>query len=456
MIIKNYTKEFGYNLKLASPVMLGMVGHIMVSFADNIMVGQLGAKELAAVSLGNSFFFIAMSLGVGFATAITPLVAEADSSKNIQGVKNSLKHGLILCTFISLALLVGIFVSLPLMEKMNQPQDVVLLAMPYLKIIAISLVPLVIFEGLKRFSDGLSKTKYPMYAAVFSNGINIVLNYLLIFGMLGFPKLGIVGAGIGTLISRVLMVLFILIIFFKKEKIRIYFSNLNFKITEKAVFKKIFDIGIPSALQMLFEVGIFTAAIWLSGTLGKIYQAANQIAFNLSAITFMVGVGLGVAAMIRVGNQKGLSDFLSLRRIAISVFMLTILIEIVFAVIFLVYNEWLPTIYLETNNPEKLVENTEVILIASKLLVIVALFQIFDGLQVAILGALRGMQDVKIPTLIAFISYWVIGFPLCYYLGLHTPLKSTGIWIGLLVGLASASLLLYLRFNYLTKKLISK
>ena len=456
MIIKNYTKEFGYNLKLASPVMLGMVGHIMVSFADNIMVGQLGAKELAAVSLGNSFFFIAMSLGVGFATAITPLVAEADSSKNIQGVKNSLKHGLILCTFISLALLVGIFISLPLMEKMNQPQDVVLLAMPYLKIIAISLVPLVIFEGLKRFSDGLSKTKYPMYAAVFSNGINIVLNYLLIFGMLGFPKLGIVGAGIGTLISRVLMVLFILIIFFKKEKIRIYFSNLNFKITEKAVFKKIFDIGIPSALQMLFEVGIFTAAIWLSGTLGKIYQAANQIAFNLSAITFMVGVGLGVAAMIRVGNQKGLSDFLSLRRIAISVFMLTILIEIVFAVIFLVYNEWLPTIYLETNNPEKLVENTEVILIASKLLVIVALFQIFDGLQVAILGALRGMQDVKIPTLIAFISYWVIGFPLCYYLGLYTPLKSTGIWIGLLVGLASASLLLYLRFNYLTKKLISK
>lgn len=456
MTIKNYTKEFDYNLKLASPVMLGMIGHIMVSFADNIMVGQLGAKELAAVSLGNSFFFIAMSLGVGFATAITPLVAEADSSKNIQGVKNSLKHGLILCTCLSLALLIGIFVSLPLMEKMNQPQDVVLLAMPYLKIIAISLVPLVIFEGLKRFSDGLSKTNYPMYAAVFSNVINIVLNYLLIFGMLGFPKLGIVGAGIGTLISRVLMVLFILIIFFKKEKIRIYFSNLNFKITEKAVFKKIFEIGIPSALQMLFEVGIFTAAIWLSGTLGKIYQAANQIAFNLSAITFMVGVGLGVAAMIRVGNQKGLSDFLSLRRIAISVFMLTILIEIVFAVIFLVYNEWLPTIYLETNNPEKLVENTEVILIASKLLVIVALFQIFDGLQVAILGALRGMQDVKIPTLIAFISYWVIGFPLCYYLGLHTPLKSTGIWIGLLVGLASASLLLYLRFNYLTKKLISK
>ena len=436
--------------------MLGMVGHIMVSFADNIMVGQLGAKELAAVSLGNSFFFIAMSLGVGFATAITPLVAEADSSKNTKAVTSSLKHGLILCVCISLALLLGMLFSVPLMEKMNQPKDVVVLAMPYLKIIAISIVPLVIFEGLKRFSDGLSKTKYPMYAAVFSNALNIILNYLLIFGMFGFPKLGIIGAGIGTLISRILMVLFIILIFFNKHKIKTYFLNIDFLKTEKKVFKKIFNLGFPSALQMLFEVGIFTAAIWLSGTLGKIYQAANQIAFNLSAITFMVGVGLGVAAMIRVGNQKGLSDFISLRRIAISVFLLTILIEIIFAIIFLVFNEWLPTLYLETNNPEKIIENSEVILIASQLLIIVALFQIFDGLQVAILGALRGMQDVKVPTLIAFISYWVIGFPICYYLGLHTPLKSVGIWIGLLIGLGSASLLLFIRFHYLTKKLISK
>lgn len=455
-MINSYSKEFGYNIKLASPVMLGMVGHIMVSFADNIMVGQLGARELAAVSLGNSFFFIAMSLGVGFATAITPLVAEADSSKNTKAVKSSLKHGLILCICISLTLLLGMLFSVPLIENMNQPKDVVVLAMPYLKIISISIVPVVIFEGLKRFSDGLSKTKYPMYAAVFSNALNIILNYLLIFGMFGFPKLGIIGAGIGTLISRLLMVLFIVLIFINKDKIRAYFLNINIWKTEKKVFKKIFNLGFPSALQMLFEVGIFTAAIWLSGTLGKIYQAANQIAFNLSAITFMIGVGLGVAAMIRVGNQKGLSDFISLRRIAISVFLLTILIEIIFAIIFLVFNEWLPTLYLETNNPEKIMENSGVILIASQLLIIVALFQIFDGLQVAILGALRGMQDVKVPTLIAFISYWVIGFPICYYLGLHTPLKSVGIWIGLLIGLGSASLLLFIRFHYLTKKLISK
>jgi len=159
--------------------------------------------------------------------------------------------------------------------------------------------------------------------------------------------------------------------------------------------------------------------------------------------------------MIRVGNQKGLADFVSLRRIAFSIFLLVILIEIVFAFMFFTLRDWLPTLYLDTENVAKLIENQEVIMIASELLIIVALFQIFDGLQVVILGALRGMQDVKIPTIMTFIAYWLIGFPICYYLGLYTPLKSTGIWIGLLSGLGSAAIMLYIRFNYLTKKLIA-
>ena len=455
-MLKNYTKEFNYNLKLAFPVILGMVGHIFVSFADNIMVGQLGAAELAAVSLGNSFFFIAMSLGVGFASAITPIVAEADSSKNILGVRNAFKHGLILCSISSIFLYIAMVLATPFMYKMNQPSDVVDLAIPYLNIISLSIIPLVVFEALKRFSDGLSRTKYPMYATVLANIINITINYLLIFGSFGFPKLGVVGAGLGTLISRIIMVFFLWIIFIKKEKFKLYVFDLKFKVIDSKIFKKIINIGFPSALQMLFEVGMFTAAIWISGVLGKNFQAANQIAFNLSAMTFMVGVGLSVAAMIRVGNQKGLSDFVSLRRIAFSVFILTLLIEIVFAVMFLLLRDWLPTLYLDTNNIAKTIENSEVILIASELLVIVALFQIFDGLQVAILGALKGMQDVKIPTLITFIAYWIIGFPICFYLGLYTSLKSSGIWIGLSIGLISASIMLYLRFNYLTKKLIVK
>lgn len=453
-MIHNYTKEFNYNLKLAFPVILGMLGHIFVSFADNIMVGQLGAAELAAVSLGNSFFFIAMSLGIGFASAITPLVAEADSAKNSLGVKNALKHGLILCAILSVLLYLLMLLAVPAIHYMKQPLEVVELAIPYLYIISISIIPLVVFEALKRFSDGLSNTKYPMYATIAANIINIIINYLLIFGSFGFPRLGIVGAGIGTLVSRIIMIFFLSLIFMKKEKFKPYILNIKFRIVDSLIFKKIINIGFPSALQMLFEVGIFTAAIWMSGVLGKNFQAANQIAFNLSAMTFMVGIGLSVAAMIRVGNQKGLSDFVELRRIAFSVFILTVLIEIFFAVMFLVFRDWLPTIYLDTENLSKTLENTEVILIASKLLLIVALFQIFDGLQVVILGALRGMQDVKIPTIITFVSYWLIGFPISFYLGIYTPLKSTGIWIGLLISLVCASIMLYLRFNYLTKKLI--
>ena len=455
-LFSDYTKEFHYNLKLAFPVILGMLGHMFVSFADNVMVGQLGAAELAAVSLGNSFFFIAMSLGIGFASAITPIVAEADSAKNPVGVKNALKHGLILCGLLSGILYSLMLLAKPVMRNMDQPLEVVDLAIPYLDIIAISIIPLVIFEALKRFSDGLSNTKHPMYATIVANIINVVINYLLIFGSFGFPKLGIIGAGIGTLISRVIMVIFLWIIFTKNKRFKLYVTEIKFKITNIKIFKKITDIGLPSAFQMLFEVGIFTAAIWMSGVLGKNYQAANQIAFNLSAMTFMVGIGLGVAATIRVGNQKGLFDFVALRKIAFSIFLLTVLIEIIFALMFFILKDWLPTLYLDTENISKTIENGEVILIASKLLLIVALFQIFDGLQVVILGALRGLQDVKIPTLITFIAYWLIGFPICFYLGLYTPLKSIGIWIGLLISLAVSSILLYLRFNYLSKKLILK
>lgn len=455
-LLSDYTKEFHYNLKLAFPVILGMLGHMFVSFADNVMVGQLGAAELAAVSLGNSFFFIAMSLGIGFASAITPIVAEADSAKNPVGVKNALKHGLILCGLLSGILYSLMLLAKPVMRNMDQPLEVVDLAIPYLDIIAISIIPLVIFEALKRFSDGLSNTKHPMYATIVANIINVAINYLLIFGSFGFPKLGIIGAGIGTLISRVIMVIFLWIIFTKNKRFKLYVTEIKFKITNIKIFKKITDIGLPSAFQMLFEVGIFTAAIWMSGVLGKNYQAANQIAFNLSAMTFMVGIGLGVAATIRVGNQKGLFDFVALRKIAFSIFLLTVLIEIIFALMFFILKDWLPTLYLDTENISKTIENGEVILIASKLLLIVALFQIFDGLQVVILGALRGLQDVKIPTLITFIAYWLIGFPICFYLGLYTPLKSIGIWIGLLISLAVSSILLYLRFNCLSKKLILK
>ncbi|MFK7811802.1 MAG: MATE family efflux transporter [Maribacter sp.] len=453
-MLKNYTKEFAYNIKLSVPVIMGLLGHTLVQLADNIMVGQLGTAELAAVSLGNSFVFIAMSLGIGFSTAITPLVAEADGAGNKADGKSALKHGLVLCTVLGISLFGLILLAKPIMYMMEQPTEVVELAMPYLDLVAFSLVPLVIFQAFKQFSEGLSQTRYPMYATVMANVVNITLNYLLIFGSFGFPKMGIVGAAIGTLVARILMVIYIWYLLKSKKKFHDYVTGFNFRKLEKKVMNKIISLGFPSALQMFFEVAIFTAAIWLSGVLGKNAQAANQIALNLSSMTFMFGMGLGVAAMIRVGNQKGLKNFTELRRIAQSIFFLTFLIEIVFAALFLWGRNWFPTLYLDLDSALNLSDNTEVVFLAGQLLLVSAFFQISDGIQVVVLGALRGLQDVKIPTVLTFIAYWIIGFPISYYLGLHTELGSTGIWIGLLAGLTASAIMLYIRFNYLTKKLI--
>ncbi len=451
-----YTKEFSYNIKLATPVILGMLGHTLVAFVDNIMVGQLGTAELAAVSLGNSFMFIAMSLGIGFSTAITPLVAEADSEGNFVAGKSSFKHGLFLCTVLGIALFLMVFLAKPLMYLMNQPPEVVDLAMPYLNLVAISLIPLIIFQAFKQCSDGLSITRYPMYATIIANVVNVILNYLFIFGKFGFPEMGVVGAAIGTLASRFIMLGYLWFLMSQHYKSRAYVLQIKLFKLSKRMLKKLLNLGFPSALQMFFEVAIFTAAIWLSGILGKNPQAANQIALNLSSMTFMVAMGFSVAATIRTSNQKGLRRFRELRRIAFSIFLLTTICASFFAIGFMLFNGDLPKMYLDYSDQIKFADNFQVLTIASKLLLIVAVFQISDAVQVVVLGALRGMQDVKIPTLITFIAYWMIGFPISYYLGMYTEYKSSGIWIGLLAGLTASAVMLYLRFHYLSKKLIAE
>ena len=453
-MLAHLSKEFRYNWKLSAPVIMGMLGHTFVGLVDNIMVGQLGSAELAAVSLGNSFFFVAMSLGIGFSTAITPLVAEADSENNFKKGKSAFKHGLFLCIVLSLLLFGMILLAKPLMYLMEQPEEVVLLTMPYLDIIAISLIPLIIFQGFKQFSDGLSLTKHAMYATIVGNLINIGLNYILIFGKLGFPKMGIVGAGVGTLVSRLAMIAIIWTLLKNDKKASAFVTHIRLFILDSTMLKKIINLGLPSAMQMFFEVAIFTSAIWLSGLLGKNAQAANQIALNLSSMTFMIAMGLSVTAMIRVGNQKGLRNYEELQRIAKSIFLMGIMFASVFALLFLIFHDIFPALYLDLDDVNNYSDNQEVVSIASKLLLVAALFQISDSAQVIFLGALRGLQDVKIPTVLTFIAYWMIGFPTSYFLGKETAYGSTGIWIGLLVGLASASIFLYLRFIYLTNRLI--
>jgi MATE family multidrug resistance protein len=435
-------------------VILGMLGHTLIGIVDNFMVGNLGSTELAAVSLGNSFIFIGMSLGIGFSTAITPLIAEADAEKDEDKIRTTFHHGLLLCTILGISVCLLIILSKPIMRLMNQPTAVVDLATPYIDWVAFSLIPVIVFQGYKQFADGLSHTKYSMYAIYLANVVHIFFNYVLIYGVWGFPKLGILGAALGTVISRIMMVVFMHYILQKNEAFQRYFKNFSFDEIRKSILNKIINLGFPSAMQMLFEVALFTAAIWLSGSLGKNSQAANQIALTLSSSTFMVAMGVSVAAMIRVSHAKGMKDFKQLIIVARSIFLLAITVEFFFGLMFVILHNYLPHLFLNMSDSSQALDNKEIIVVASKLLLVAAVFQISDGIQVVVLGALRGLQDVKIPMYITFVAYWLIGFPISFYLGKYTELKTTGIWIGLLAGLSAAALFLYIRFARMTKKLL--
>lgn len=309
MNLTQYTREFSYNLRLAYPVIIGMLGHTLIGIVDNIMVGKLGSTELAAVSLGNSLIFVAMSIGIGFSTAITPMVAEADAENNTSKIRSIFHHGLFLCIILGFMLFGLVLLAKPIMELLQQPKEVIALARPYLNWVAFSLVPLIIYQGYKQFADGLSLTKVSMYAIVMANILHVIINYLLIYGIWIFPKMGILGAGLGTVVSRIAMVIFIHIILSRKEQLKQYFSDFSFDEIKKEMTQKIINLGFPSAMQMLFEVVLFTAAIWLCGTIGKTSQAANQIALSLASMTFMVAMGLSVVSMIRISNLKGLNDY---------------------------------------------------------------------------------------------------------------------------------------------------
>lgn len=456
MNLSVYFREFSKNIKLAYPVILGMVGHTLIAIVDNIMVGKLGAAELAAVSLGNSFIFVAMSFGIGFSTAITPIVAQNDARKDKEGERDAFHHGLILCSGIGIALFALVYFCKPIMHYMGQPEEVVALAEPFVDIVAFSLIGVLAFQGYKQFADGMSKTKYSMYAIVVANIVHFIINFFLIYGFWIFPKMGILGAAVGTLSSRVIMIVMMHIMLKRDKDLTQYFTGFSIKNLKRKLVSKIFEIGLPSSLIMFFEVVLFTSAVWLTGFIGKNAQAANQIALSLASLTFMFASGLSVTAMIRVGNQKGLENYSYLKTVARSIVLLSLMLQATFALVFIIFHKVLPYIFLEMNNPAKIIENTEVIAIASKLLVIAAIFQISDGVQAVVLGALKGLQDVKIPAIITFISYWLIGFPISYYLGLKTDFGAIGVWIGLLAGLTAASVFLMIRFEKQTKKLIKE
>jgi len=435
MKLSQHIKE---NLNLSFPIMISQLGHITVGVADSLMIGNVSITQLAAVSLSTSIFGFILLFCIGLSYGITPLISSKKSDKNY--ISMTFYNGLYLNMFFTILLVVITIYSKYFLKYLGQDEEVLFHTYKYLDIISISLLPLMLFQTFKQFIEGLGLTKPAMYISIFSNVINILLNAVLIFGLFGFPRLEIIGAAYATLISRVLMFFIIFIYCLNSRRFQEYLLRLNISFNYTS-FKAIFGIGFTSGLQYIFEVGAFTVATVIIGSIGAIQLASHQIALNLASISYMIASGIGSASMISLGHYYGEGDSAEIRKSGYSNFILVLILMCISAFIFIVFRDILPTLY---------VDDYEVISLASSLLIIAGLFQLSDGVQAVGLGVLRGIRDTKTPTLVTFISYWVIAIPLSYYLGIICDYGLFGVWIGLSVGLTIAAVFHVLRFNYLT------
>lgn len=441
----NFKNHFQSTFILAYPVMLSQLGQVLVGVADSMMVGRLGAVPLAAASLANSIFFVVLMFGIGVSMAITPLVAMADGSKRSKRISRLFNHGFLLNMGVGLMLFLLIVLASPMLNYLNQPDEVVQLAIPYLAIITMSLIPFMFFQTFKQFVEGLSQTKQAMYITILCNGVNVFLNWVLIFGNLGFPAMGLNGAGIATLISRVLMGLAMAYYVGKSRRYKSFHLSFRLKGLSFPMLSKLIKIGVPTGFQFIFEVGAFSTAAIMMGWIGVNALASHQIAINLASVSYMMASGLSAAAMVKVGNQLGKQDIKTLREAGFTVFAMVAMFMSISAVIFILGKNFLPALY---------IDDPDVIRLSASLLIVAAFFQLSDGIQVVGLGALRGMSDVKIPTIVTLIAYWVIGLPVGYILAFYAGLDELGIWYGLLLGLTITGVMLLYRFHSLSAQLL--
>lgn len=446
MINNRYLKQSRITFLLAYPVMLSQLGQILVGVSDSVMVGQLGTAPLAGVSLGNSIFILFLTFGIGISYGITPLVAKADGERDNKKIIEILKQGFLVNGVTGILLFILLFLTSFVFPYLNQPGEVIILAKPYFLIISCSIIPFMVFQVFRQFAEGLSLTRQAMIITVSGNILNVFFNYLLIFGKLGFPAYGLMGAGIATLISRIYMALAMILFVGYGGFFKPYWAHFNKKGIDKSIIRNILNIGLPSGMQFIFEVGAFSLAAIMIGWLGASSLAAHQIAINLAAITYMMATGLATATTIRVGNQLGRKDYQSMRLVGFTGFYMSAVFMGLNAIILILGRHFFPSLY---------ISEQEVIGIASSLLFIAAIFQLSDGIQVVGLGALRGMADVKMPTLITLVAYWILALPLGYILGFSLHMGALGIWIGLLAGLTVAAVLLYIRFDRLSQRRLS-
>lgn len=430
-------------LKLAYPVILGQLAQMALGMIDTAMVGAVGYKELAAAALVFSVVNIPFVLGIGITISVSQLVSMANGRRDGVLVSHYLFNGFVLSGITAIIIALIIQFGKGILFYLGQDPEVAELAVPYMVLMGWSVIPMLLFMALKQFTDGLEYTKTAMTISLCAIPLNFFWNWLFIYGNWGFPRLELVGAGWGTLITRMMVFIALLGVVLRHSLFRRYIiiAKRHWYLKRKTINDLLY-IGIPSSLQVGMESGAFAVSAILVGTIGAREQAAHQIAMTMAAMTFMISIGLSQAGSIRVSNSFGRNDWPLLRLIGRTTLTTAIIYGTFCAIAFAVFRTYIPYMF---------TDDIEVINIAVILLLFAAIFQISDSIQAISSGLLRGIKDVRIPTVYIAVAYWLIGLPVGSLLAFHFEMDAVGIWIGFIVGLTISALLLSLRFRKMTK-----
>ncbi|WP_046244715.1 MATE family efflux transporter [Hymenobacter terrenus] len=437
-MLKEFRPHLRPTLLLAYPVMLSQLGHVLVNFVDSVVVGHIGKVPLAAVGVGVSTTSVLLVLGVGLSMGSVPLVAAADGRRDLPALGRLLVASVWMSALAGLVLAgLGQLVP-PFMHLLGQPPEVVVLAGPWVRVISLSLFPLMVFQGFREFAEGLGLTRQAMWLSVLGNVFNGLLCYALVHGRWGAPELGMMGSAWATLTARTLMAAAMAAYVLRARRLRAERSAIASWLPAAATIRRVVALGAPIGVQMALEVGAFGLSLLMAGWLGVTTEAAHKVAIDVASMTYMAASGIAAAATIRVGNLRGAGDLLAARRAGFAAYWLTFGFMGAMGLLLVLTRHVVPYIY---------ITDPQVVAQASTLLLIAALFQVSDGLQVVGLGTLRGLEDVKVPSVVALLAYWAVALPLGYFLGFKLHLGAPGVWTGLLVGLSIVAGVLLVRFR---------
>lgn len=429
-------------MKLGLPIVIGQLGVILVSFADTFMVGWHSTEELGAASFVNNIFNLAIIFATGFSYGLTPIVGKLFGEKRYKEAGATLKNALLANGVLALFVMVTMWLLYINIHRLGQPTELLPLMKPYYLVLLLSLPFTMLFNAFKQFIDGITDTKTSMWIMLSGNIINIIFNYILIFGKGGFPELGLLGAGIATLLSRMAMLAFAMIIFFRSSRYRTYMQGFFAGSITLAEQKHLNSIGMPVALQMGMETASFSLVAIMVGWLGTKALAAHQIMCTVGQLGFMIYYGMAAAVAVKTSNYNGAGDIPNIRRSANAGFRIIAVMAIIASFTMLLLRNRIGDLF--TNDKE-------VALLVSQLIIPFVLYQFGDGLQCSFSNALRGIADVKPVMRYAFISYFVISLPIGYLFAFTFNMGLTGIWLSFPFGLTTAGVLFYLRFMKKTR-----